>query len=323
MFGFYRTFLACMVIAHHLGGILMLGPYAVFGFYMLSGYLMTLILHDKYGFSINGFSRYAINRLLRIFPSYWFASILSLILIMSIGEEFSKKFDMFIPKNLISIVQNGLLIIGPNTSLVPQAWTLTVEIFFYLCIGLGISRTKQTTAVWFIVSLLYAALINFTGGNFTDIYVTIFAASLPFSAGALLYHFRKKVPPLMTSDIATIVLFFLLTLNFIVAVKLQFTESIGFYTNLVIAWGILASFVNKRSFLFISYKLDSRIGDLSYPIYLVHLQCGLILSALGLSVSKAHPQFAVFSMPLIIILSWAMDRYIDKPVEKLRERFKV
>lgn len=71
MFGTYRTLLAVMVIFLHLGGMPVIGGYAVFGFYILSGYLMTLIMHKNYGYTRDGVARYAINRFLRIYPIYW------------------------------------------------------------------------------------------------------------------------------------------------------------------------------------------------------------------------------------------------------------
>jgi peptidoglycan/LPS O-acetylase OafA/YrhL len=47
MFGSYRTFLAVLVIANHIGGISEIGRYAVYGFFVLSGYLMTYITSKK------------------------------------------------------------------------------------------------------------------------------------------------------------------------------------------------------------------------------------------------------------------------------------
>ncbi len=78
MFGTYRTFLALMVVALHLGGLSM-GGYAVFGFYVLSGYLMTLIMQNNYGYSALGFYKYALNRFLRIYPIYWVSIVFSAI----------------------------------------------------------------------------------------------------------------------------------------------------------------------------------------------------------------------------------------------------
>ena len=53
MFGIYRYGLAFCVAISHLWAGMIGGPaaYAVWGFYCLSGYLMTLILNEKYGFS--------------------------------------------------------------------------------------------------------------------------------------------------------------------------------------------------------------------------------------------------------------------------------
>jgi hypothetical protein len=56
VFGLYRLVLAwCVVIEHISGSTLFLshtGMFAVFGFYVLSGYLITRVLHDNYGFAI-------------------------------------------------------------------------------------------------------------------------------------------------------------------------------------------------------------------------------------------------------------------------------
>ena len=66
MFGIYRYGLALCVAISHLWAGTIGGPaaYAVWGFYCLSGYLMTLILNEKYGFSPRGVGRFAANRAL-------------------------------------------------------------------------------------------------------------------------------------------------------------------------------------------------------------------------------------------------------------------
>ena len=51
MFGTLRTILALMVAAGHLTDQWQIGTYAVFAFYIISGYLMTLIMHESYGFT--------------------------------------------------------------------------------------------------------------------------------------------------------------------------------------------------------------------------------------------------------------------------------
>lgn len=47
------------------------GYYAVFGFFALSGYLMTHVLKEHYLKQPGGIRRYLANRVLRIYPLYW------------------------------------------------------------------------------------------------------------------------------------------------------------------------------------------------------------------------------------------------------------
>ena len=70
MFGIFRTFLAVNVILLHIFNVPTLGNYSVFAFFILSGFLMTLVVNENYGFSISGFSKFWINRFLRLYPVY-------------------------------------------------------------------------------------------------------------------------------------------------------------------------------------------------------------------------------------------------------------
>ena len=149
MFGFYRTFLALLVVAHHLLNLTIIGHYAVHGFFILSGYLMTFVMHNSYGYRIEGKIFFAINRILRLFPIYWFVLFLSILIIMYWGEESSSQYRQFIflPNSFSAIFQNFSLIylhwfpgsVSPRLS--PPTWALTVELIFYFLIALGVSKT--------------------------------------------------------------------------------------------------------------------------------------------------------------------------------------
>jgi peptidoglycan/LPS O-acetylase OafA/YrhL len=70
------------------------GAYAVFGFYLLSGYLMTLVLNEVYDKS--HIIEYGINRCLRVFPIYWFFLLLTLLAVSLLHAE--GKFFFSYPK---------------------------------------------------------------------------------------------------------------------------------------------------------------------------------------------------------------------------------
>ena len=62
MFGTFRFMLAMMVVHSHFSGGGLAGPVAVFGFFCLSGYLMTRIVNETYSDGLSGYLRYLGNR---------------------------------------------------------------------------------------------------------------------------------------------------------------------------------------------------------------------------------------------------------------------
>ena len=78
MFGIWRTLLAIEVVAYHILPLPLIGRYAVFSFFVLSGFLMTEIMQRAYGYTPGGSVRYLANRALRLLPSYWFAAALGM-----------------------------------------------------------------------------------------------------------------------------------------------------------------------------------------------------------------------------------------------------
>ena len=61
-FGTWRFLLAILVMITHLWASMLRGPaaYAVWGFFVLSGYLMTKVLREKYGFDSRGIIAYTL-----------------------------------------------------------------------------------------------------------------------------------------------------------------------------------------------------------------------------------------------------------------------
>ena len=198
MFGTYRTILALSVMASHLISIHLIGTYAVHGFFILSGYLMTFVMSNSYGYSFNGVKSFAINRFLRLYPSYWVILIFTVLIVLWFGEENSSKYrnSIFLPDSPISFVENISLIyfnlfpwnITPRLS--PPSWALTVELLFYLLIALGISKSKKATTLWFVCSLIYMSSTHLFDLENEYRHGFIIAGTLPFSLGAMIYHYR-------------------------------------------------------------------------------------------------------------------------------------
>jgi peptidoglycan/LPS O-acetylase OafA/YrhL len=89
MIDVYRFILAICVVQGHLLGPKAGAPWlawqAVFSFYVLSGFLMSLVLNQNYGFTSGGLVRFAVNRWLRLFPVYYAVIGLTAFYIMLVG----------------------------------------------------------------------------------------------------------------------------------------------------------------------------------------------------------------------------------------------
>lgn len=347
MFGLLRTTLALMVMAFHLCvNLVPLGAYSVYGFYVISGYLMTLTMHGTYGYTAFGRYSFAVNRFLRLYPQYWIAAILSLVLIQFVGEPVARNFhpSMYVPASIESVLAN-LTMIYPawhttsvNPRLVPPTWALTVELFFYFLICLGLSKTFFRVQVWFVVSILYVVVSFLLGHSWVERYLPVAAASLPFSMGAAVYFLARGDGPrwlLAKLTLPAPTLFVMFIVNCIAwmliyhlgLLKPTGVIEIGFYLSMAICAGLVYSLAKGDCIARVGGKIDKAVGDLSYPIYLLHWQIGLGVSYLVFGQplhemsERGFISFLV-SVMVVVPLSLLLETLIDRPVQALREKVK-
>jgi peptidoglycan/LPS O-acetylase OafA/YrhL len=339
MFGTYRTFLALAVVAHHLLKIPAIGGHAVHAFFILSGFLMTTVMTKNYGYSAAGTARFAVNRFLRLFPSYW---AILLLIIGSIhwwgaGAANAYHSAIAVPETYAGWLQNLTLIyldpfpmeVFPR--LAPPTWALTVELLFYLMIGLGLSRSRITTLCWFFSSVAYAISTHVLDLGFPYRYMHLLSGSLPFATGAMIFHFgswirERSLPYSSLPWIAGLVGLFIINSAVSALGKhlwhLEAVSSACLYLNLPINAALIAILINKPK-LPVSARVDKFIGDFSYPVYLCHWQAGFVASMILFGRPERGPSVAgaaTFLMALLIcgLVSLATIHWIDRPIERLR-----
>ena len=193
MLGTYRYVLALLVFHSHIQvtkfhSIWWEGIYAVFGFYVVSGFLMALILNEVYTGKRNIF-RYVLNRVLRIYPLYLAAFVLSvLVLYAGMSMEYSKIPDS--PKALFSNLT--LLYDWDSVNTVTQSWSLRIELVFYLLMII-LCRNFTITIIWFFLSVILTIYLLNQELVFSKYYNTLLGSSLAFSGGSLIYFLKSKM----------------------------------------------------------------------------------------------------------------------------------
>jgi len=329
MFGAYRTSLAMMVVMLHYANLAYIGNYAVFGFFALSGYLMTFIMQKNYGYTMHGLGAYALNRFLRIYPLYWMSCLVAIAILLFLDTEYTARNPAFaMPETFVQWGKNLGLTLRFTTRpmLIVPAWALTVELFFYICIGLGASRNKLISAVWFSLSVSYTAYLIASGASFGERYQTLGAASLPFSTGAMIFHWRDELRrlfgPIAEYSYAPALLFMLIIANWMVAKLSGGLLQWGFYSNYILCAIMIISLFHRKQLPFISRKWDSWMGDLSYPLYLLHFPLGFLFlycfNRIGFDFAEPEMAFFLVATPFLLLAAWAMAVGVEQRVELLR-----
>jgi peptidoglycan/LPS O-acetylase OafA/YrhL len=296
--GMIRMLLALSVVLAHSNETIMVGgQIAVQLFYIISGFLMSLILNEKNIY--NDPVKFYINRALRIYPIYFSVALLSLLAQFVANPSFFELYEK-IPSGaqlflifsnififgqdwiMFSGIENGNLVFLTDFSkseallytglLVPQAWTLGVELCFYL-IAPFVLRSVKTTILLLVLSLLLRIILLNVGLGMRDPWTYRFFPSelALFLAGALAHRlllprWQNAVKKLAFVNIDVIFTFFLIAF----IISYSFLPVVNFYK----ATFLYACFLFFLPLAFLYQKIrpiDKLFGDLSYPLYIGHL----------------------------------------------------
>jgi peptidoglycan/LPS O-acetylase OafA/YrhL len=340
--GIFRYALALMVALSHLFSELMYwqGAYAVFCFYLISGYLMTLVLKEVY-IGFDGAGPYVLNRLLRIYPVYFVALCASLLVsklfpevqaeATGTGLQFSQV--MPLPLSTSDWLSNITLLFPWDSSLqISQAWSISVELVFYGLMPFIVTRL-WTVALWFIGSGLIAAYMFFSGDSFLERYTSVAGASIAFSLGAVVYYSRKRFQ-LHPWHIASAGALYILHLWFAPDIWsfprvngegfawLLRPSHYGLYANLACGTYLLLAIISVGKRWKIVEKIGSSLGNLAYPIFLVHWIAGATVVRLGISPYDIF-WYVPYSLALAHIAAILLHDRIENPINRrLRDKIR-
>ena len=346
-----RLLLAISVIIAHSSSIFGLnfiqGQMAVEVFFMISGFYMALVLTEKYN-KKSDYKLFIGNRFLKVFPTYWLVLIICLIyqlIFLFLNPNSPKIFAFFDsqyhlnPFTFLFLLIPNLTIFGldltflfklnPTGSLsftshfrdfqpplfdfnlIVQAWTLSLELTFYLIAPL-LNKLK-TKFLLLIMSLslglrlfLYSRGLNHDPWNYR-----FFPNELIFFiAGILMYRLYLKIK----------------TKSW----KLFSIYSFIFYLSYLVSYQFLPHERSKQiilfvfSFVFIPFifnlfknnKTDRFIGELSFPVYISHF---LIIDILTHFTNLPYILLGSISAIISIIFSVFILIFFIKPIDRLRQ----
>lgn len=324
MFGIFRLFLAILVVYTHLGPPhgSALGQHAVFGFYLLSGFLITRVLNERYQFK---WPPFWINRFLRLYPIYFVVAVLSipLVIFTSGAGEFNGRLRM--PQGLWPWVQSFLVVPTvsmPSFRLVPVSWSIAVEIVNYAILAAFTARRPT----WAWIALLAGIAVHcgtfILGLPHSARYYPFWSAVLPFTVGALTYFYFGSITALLGgwrwSGTAAICAYLgLLAIAYATSPISGPLPELVFYFGLIVLVPVVGTLGPAKE-----TTVGKFLGDMAYPVFVCHIAVGaLVHVSMGIQ-GRSVSMFLIASLGILLLsalLALMQSRFIEPRRDLVRE----
>jgi peptidoglycan/LPS O-acetylase OafA/YrhL len=200
-----------------------------------------------------------------------------------------------------------------------QAWTISLELYFYLLAPFILRKNFKFILILALLSfLLRVYLYNFLNLNFDPWTHRFFPTEFfYFLLGFFSYKGYKKICQQTTNKIFEYVIFislfcFTVFKSILPEIKLNYfpVPIFDFMYLLLVAFTI--PFLFKK---FKNNKLDTKIGDLSYPVYISHIFIYYVLEYIKIPIF----QNKLFRLMFLILFSYTLNYFVANPIEKFRQ----
>ena len=326
--GKFRLFLSSLVVLHHCMRIFPVGGLAVYTFFILSGYWVGRMYDEFYSKKKYAFGLFIWSRVLRLYPLYLLCTLLMVLvskfiifeyyhirLTPTLGLNEYTFMGLLVPLNLI------------NFKLLNPAWSLAVEMQFYIITPLIILLIKKINTSLLFVTIL-AITFYFTFDKSYKYNETVLAYLIYFLIGMLIHFKTLKVSRQMVLASILCILAFVLISYGVSSLRyalLYRHESSGCFVYYDL-------FNRVMPFLFIPFiihnltqksdKMDRHFGDFSYTIYLVHW---IVFSIYFVAypeggINKEKLKGLFLTMIIMLTLSFIIYYFFEKQVETIRKK---
>lgn len=349
--GLLRVLLAISVFMAHSGNSGLMAIFMGFGgrnaveiFFIISGFYIALILDKTYKDKLSFYK----NRILRLYPIYYVICLLILIRALILPSFWENLFSFPGKALAFGVVSNTTFFGGDwlyflqwhdgsfhfgnfnnsefilnNMLLVPQSWSLGIEITFYLFAPF-FCKARTQTVLFFTIGLLTTRFLGIYLGLDHDSWsFRFFPFELPlFLLGILIYRLKqKKIFHRSMSKFRAYVFLIISYLLFPVLTKYILINQLLQLIVLVSMTFIVMIKVEENG-------KDRRLGELSYPFYMSHIFVISTYAGTVNQISKIFPELTViknpiFAIPIMLFIVLTLSYILLKltqPIEKIRDR---
>jgi peptidoglycan/LPS O-acetylase OafA/YrhL len=319
------------------------GSQAVHSFYIISGFYMAMIFVEKYEGTERPLYYFFSNRILRLYPLYLLVVILIVALSIVLGILLGSygELQYYIDKYneqpnslgaLITVLFLNISLIGQDIItffgidnlghlqflgldgdqkmqellFIPIAWTVSIELFFYLLTPFIVAKKKLVIVYWLLAVIGLRLLLYMAFDIKESFAIYRFAPTelFWFLLGVLSYKlFQDKWLP----DKRYGILFFILLVLALFTYKYIQSDWLIF----ILVFLFTPSIFYRLS----SYRYDRYLGELTYPLYISHCLFLIIISA------NRFPKQYGTGLPLVVMtltFSVLAYHYFLQPIDRFR-----
>lgn len=283
-----------------------LGRIGITAFFVVSGYVVGLTLSKQ---TIRTFS---IRRFWRLYPIYWMCTALY-VAAVAMSHPASLEFTAFIVLINITMLQGFLGI----TSILGPAWTLGVEIAYYVqgvvAKALGVlPRAAWLGYLWLAAYAAMSASNLLAGSDYTALMpLMLYTASVGYAVYVNESSGRRDLLPLLVAGAVVVPLGAIALLT---SQNGEIWSPVAFLSSYLIGGGLFVGLHALRRRLMPPSVLW--LGAVSYALYLIHIT---VIELVGLA---ALP--ALLSVGLVIGLSilaaGVLHHFVEKPSTSVGRR---
>lgn len=277
------------------------GDFGVQLFFMISGFVIFMSL-----VAINNIQQFVIARFSRLYPTYWVCIAITVL------------FVTFLPtptleiKNFSQILVNLTMIQGHlRVRHIDEVyWSLGIEFFFYFIMGMiyylkKLHRINVISFIW----LLICIITTYWEFPFSKIILNLLIVRYAplFIAG--IFFFRLRTVP--QDKVSHILILMTLIVNILYVLKGHEDISIRIF-YLTIIYGIFYLLTYFKISLFYN-RILLFLGDISYPLYLLHNVIGYTIIFRIRAVSNNQFVYVLITTLTTVLLAYLVSKFIEKP----------
>lgn len=335
-----------------LGFSIVSGATAVHCFFVISGFYMAMVLTEKYGRSTGAFADFITSRLMRLAPGYL---VVLLLTVAAIGVAASAGIQLLPLKAALATdpaptpllwlagLASQLTLLGQDQFffwswsreaalhwsphlqeavqplhellLIPPAWSLALELYFYLLASFLVKRSTRALAALVGLSLLCRFALAWSGLRADPWSYRFFPSELAFFVSGMLVYRASRSGQGIGAWLPLAGLGALL--GFAELIGVMGEGNLAYRAMRVVLFAILLAGIAPLFRASARSKWDAWLGGLSYPLYVSHVLVIWCLTAMA----GAHADLAHRALTIAAVLGVAvlLKHLVDDPLDRYRQ----